>query len=198
MLQWATIRRGRRPLRLTSTEQKRSDNLPLQTRDVGISAWDSSSTLNGDKDESLLDEKTSPEPQVTEAASFRDDEPLKERHAPWFGDWWMWELFGIFGSAATLIAIVVILAKHNRAQQPEWKHASLNSLVSGLSTLAKVFTLFPTTRALGQMKWIWFASENRKLSDLAIFDAASRGATGSVELLWSLRGGSVDLLLSSH
>ncbi|KAF9632425.1 hypothetical protein BFW01_g3287 [Lasiodiplodia theobromae] len=154
MLQWAALRRGRLPLRLASTEQKHIDNLPLQTRDVNISAWDSSSTLNGDKDESLLDEKKSPVSQVTETISLRDEEPLKKRHASWLGDWWIWELFGIFGSAATLIAIVVILAKHNRAEQPEWKHASLNSLISGLSTLAKVFTLFPATRALSQMKWI--------------------------------------------
>jgi hypothetical protein len=37
------------------------------------------------------------------------------------------------------------------------------------------------------LKWVWFAKRARPLSDLKVFDNASRGIYGSVELVWALR-----------
>jgi len=43
-------------------------------------------------------------------------------------------------------------------------------------------------KGLGQLKWVWFAEEERQLADLETFDNATRGLTGSAKLLWRLRG----------
>ena len=102
--------------------------------------------------------------------------------------WWLWEAIGVLGSAASLNGIAVILSKYDEKEQPHWQRMSLNTLISWLSTLAKVCVLVPISRGLGQLKWLWFVEEGRALSDLRVFDAASRGVVGSAELVWRLKG----------
>lgn len=42
--------------------------------------------------------------------------------------------------------------------------------------------------AISQSKWLWYRqSEPRRLQDLELFDQASRGPWGSLELLFRLR-----------
>jgi hypothetical protein len=101
---------------------------------------------------------------------------------------WGLETAGVIVSAVIIIAIVAILRKYNRCQQQDWKHVSLNSLISWLSTLAKACVIFSVSQGLGQLKWVWFSKRSRLLSDLDVFDSASRGATGSVFLLWLVKG----------
>ncbi|KAJ5504972.1 hypothetical protein N7463_007846 [Penicillium fimorum] len=101
---------------------------------------------------------------------------------------WILEAVGILVSAATTIAIVVILRKYNGHEQQDWKHVSLNSLISWLSTIAKACVLFSISQGIGQLKWVWFADQSRPLSDLDTFDSASRGVTGSATLLWLVKG----------
>jgi hypothetical protein len=103
-------------------------------------------------------------------------------------DYWMWELFGAVGSAVALIGIVITLRVFDGKRQPSWQGVSLNSVISWISTIAKVFVLMPITSGLGQLKWVWFAKGKQPLSDLQIFDSATRGISGSVQLLWRLKG----------
>lgn len=103
-------------------------------------------------------------------------------------DYWVWEFFGAVGSAVALIGIVIILRVFDGKRQPSWDGVSLNSIISWISTIAKVFILMPITSGLGQMKWVWFSGRKRPLSDLQIFDSASRGISGSATLLWRLKG----------
>ncbi len=42
-----------------------------------------------------------------------------------------------------------------------------------------------TAEALSQLKWLWYRQQHR-LSDIEVFDKASRGAYGSLKLLWGL------------
>ncbi|KAK1238249.1 hypothetical protein MKX08_002828 [Trichoderma sp. CBMAI-0020] len=118
-------------------------------------------------------------------------------------DYWSWELFGVLGSAAILVGIAVILDRYDGKRQPSWQHVSLNSLISWLSTAAKFCLLVPITRGLGQLKWVWLAEKERRLSDLEEFDSASRGIAGSAKLLWRLKGlhfaaiGSLTLILAA-
>lgn len=65
---------------------------------------------------------------------------------------------------------------------------AVNSVISWLSTVAKILVLLPITRGLAQLKWVWFAQEARQLKDMDAFESASRGLTGSVMLLWKLKG----------
>lgn len=103
-------------------------------------------------------------------------------------DYWVWELFGAVGSAVALIGIVIILRVFDGKRQPSWEGVSLNSVISWISTIAKVFILMPITSGLGQLKWVWFSERKKPLSDLQIFDSATRGISGSAQLLWRLKG----------
>jgi hypothetical protein len=103
-------------------------------------------------------------------------------------DYWVWEFFGAVGSAVALIGIVIILRVFDGKRQPSWDGVSLNSVISWISTVAKMFILMPVTSGLGQLKWAWFVGRKRPLSDLQIFDSASRGISGSAKLLWKLKG----------
>lgn len=53
--------------------------------------------------------------------------------------------------------------------------------------------MFPVSGAISQAMWIWFSnkkkngSSNSQLGDVEIFDGASRGAWGSILLLWRLK-----------
>ncbi|KAL4915650.1 hypothetical protein BDW62DRAFT_219218 [Aspergillus aurantiobrunneus] len=98
-----------------------------------------------------------------------------------------WDKLGLGLALAILIAIIVILRVYNGKQQPSWKWISLNTLLSWLSTVGKGCIVFPLSTGLSQLKWVWFSQRKRPLSDLRVFDNASRGIYGSAELLWALR-----------
>ena len=110
------------------------------------------------------------------------------RASSFLEDWWFWELLGLLLSAGALAAIVGLLAHYDNRPQPLWRHVSLNTVVSWLATVAKFMAMIPLTRGLGQLKWDWFASGERRLVDMRTFDSASRGPTGSVRLLLSHGG----------
>ncbi|KAJ5394216.1 uncharacterized protein N7487_011857 [Penicillium crustosum] len=101
--------------------------------------------------------------------------------------WWGWDILGLVLALAILIAIIVILRVYDGKQQPSWRWISLNTLLSWLSTVGKGCIAFPISAGLSQLKWVWFAQRKRPLSDLRVFDGASRGIYGSAELLWALR-----------
>ncbi|KAE8420070.1 hypothetical protein BDV36DRAFT_293719 [Aspergillus pseudocaelatus] len=101
--------------------------------------------------------------------------------------WYVWEVLAVILSAATLIAIIVILTKFDQQPQPTWGHVSLNSVISWLSTISKGCVLYAISEALGQLKWVWFAQGTRPMTNLRAFDSASRGFYGSGELIWTLR-----------
>ncbi|KAI9375755.1 hypothetical protein BJX61DRAFT_78033 [Aspergillus egyptiacus] len=65
---------------------------------------------------------------------------------------------------------------------------SLNSLISWLSTIFRACIIVSTSEALGQLKWVWFAQEQaRPVHELRVYDSASRGLYGAMELIWALR-----------
>lgn len=101
--------------------------------------------------------------------------------------WWGWDILALSFALAVLVAIIVILCVFDGKEQPNWRYISLNTLLSWLSTVGKACILFPASATLSQLKWVWFAERKRPLSDLRVFDSASRGIYGSAELLWALR-----------
>ncbi|OJJ98496.1 hypothetical protein ASPACDRAFT_1857753 [Aspergillus aculeatus ATCC 16872] len=104
-------------------------------------------------------------------------------------DDWILEAVALIVSAGSIVAIAAILNHYDGQQQPDWPRVSLNSVISWLSTIASAGLMFALTNSLGQLKWVWFARQKKRLSDLKPFDSASRGGVmGSLELLWLLRG----------
>jgi hypothetical protein len=76
-------------------------------------------------------------------------------------DWWIKELLSLLCSLGSLIAIVVVLAEHDK--KPSHNLAagvSLNTYLAVFATIAKAGLMYPVMSCIGQLKWIWFSKEN--------------------------------------
>lgn len=97
------------------------------------------------------------------------------------------ELAGVVVSAGLLATMLALLSVYDHHPQPSWPHISLNAVISTLSTLSKASLIFSLGESLGQLKWVWFSQQKRPLLHLRLFDSASRGAWGSLRLVWHQR-----------
>ena len=103
-----------------------------------------------------------------------------------FIDWWMGELLAILLSIIALFTIIYVLFKYDGHNLPSLPHnIPLNFVVSSLAAVSKSSLLFAVASALGQFKWLWMFSQQRRLQDLQVFDDASRGPLGASRLLAS-------------
>lgn len=116
---------------------------------------------------------------VTEAA--------RQRPPGVWAQWWV-EMANCVLMIGMLFAIVGILAAHSGRPLPEWPFAaSINTVVSILSTVLKTCAALILAEGVGDLKWRWFR-QRRSLHDLVVFDGASRGPWGCVRLLAAPRG----------
>jgi hypothetical protein len=102
-------------------------------------------------------------------------------------------------------SIIAVLSMWQDQPLSKWPlPVSINVIISILSAIFKASLILPVSEGISQLKWIWFASGRRPLSDLDVFDRASRGSWGSFRLLtaavWgpfrSQQGGSPRVLAS--
>ncbi len=106
-------------------------------------------------------------------------------------DWWLWELSSWLLAAISIIVMIAVLGHYDNKVPPKLTYgATLNTLISVLTTALKVSLLFPVAEAIDQLKWLWFGTCNRQ-SDFGCFDEASRGPFGAVLLLARMKGRSV-------
>lgn len=109
---------------------------------------------------------------------------LQSQTHPFWGASWTLEILGCLTSILFLVAIIVVLFKFDGRPMPDWPYGiTLNALISVLSTVMKATMAFVLAESLAQLKWSWFRRGN-KLSDLALLDAASRGAMGALVVLF--------------
>ncbi|KAL8914965.1 MAG: hypothetical protein Q9171_000592 [Xanthocarpia ochracea] len=102
--------------------------------------------------------------------------------------WWAVELVAFVASLACLIAIALVLNHYDGQARPDWPHnITLNSVLSWFTTLFKANLLVPIAACFGQANWIHYHSHFRPLADVAVYDAASRGPLGAIQLLWHLK-----------
>ncbi|ETS80123.1 hypothetical protein PFICI_07652 [Pestalotiopsis fici W106-1] len=101
---------------------------------------------------------------------------------------WMWELLA---SAFSLlcIAIVVIVLKYEDGKRLDGWALMIgpNAVISFITTLAKSSCLLVLAEVIGQLRWIYFAGAPRVLNDLHLFDLASRGPWGALELMFRMK-----------
>ncbi|KAL8999341.1 MAG: hypothetical protein Q9169_001767 [Polycauliona sp. 2 TL-2023] len=104
-------------------------------------------------------------------------------------DWWLWEVIEACTSIVALAVIVIILFIYDGSSLPDWPSVfTINSVISFLSTISKLSTVAAASAAVSQCKWLWYRqAEPRWLQDLQLFDDASRGPLGALQLLYSLR-----------
>lgn len=96
-------------------------------------------------------------------------------------------------------ALVFVLHFYDGQEAPKFGSAfgaslTLNTVTAILSTAAKAALLYPVAECVGQLKWIWFSQDYRQLQDMSMFENASRGIRGGLELLWKTRLGTFAVL----
>jgi hypothetical protein len=119
----------------------------------------------------------------------RQSSTTSSRHsrAEVFSIWWL-EMICSAIFCGALVAIVATIYSYEGRPLPEWPyHLTINTLIAIYVVILKAALLLVTAQGLGQLKWRWF-DRVRPLSDLTSFDDASRGAWGSLSLLWTLKG----------
>jgi hypothetical protein len=105
-------------------------------------------------------------------------------------DSWTSEVLALLVGFAAVAAIIGVLARYNGRALPEWPYdITLNALIALLATVANATMSVSISSGLSQSKWIRFGQAERPLSDMEIFDDASRGSWGAVKLLATARGG---------
>ncbi|RPA97980.1 hypothetical protein L873DRAFT_1689383 [Choiromyces venosus 120613-1] len=92
-------------------------------------------------------------------------------------------------SGIMLAAMVLLLLKYESKPVPDWKSITMNSALSWLGVFWKFSLMMVVAECIGQMKWILFGTEKRKLSDLDLIDSASRDPLGALNWMLRFRGG---------
>ncbi|KAL3476224.1 hypothetical protein BJX99DRAFT_258739 [Aspergillus californicus] len=103
-------------------------------------------------------------------------------------DYWILETLSCVASMAALGGIIGFLARFNGQALPDWPYGmSINSVLSWLVQAMTALLLIPISSCLGQAKWLGFRNAERPLTDINMYEFASRGVPGSTALLWQLR-----------
>ncbi|KAH7081066.1 hypothetical protein FB567DRAFT_595379 [Paraphoma chrysanthemicola] len=117
--------------------------------------------------------------------------PRKARQSSTFvnrlSDWWWWELGSVVLSLACFIAIVVTLLIIQDKALSSWHSAiAPNALISTLATVSKASLMLAVAACISQIKWLYLRNSTRSLHDMQVFDDASRGPLGALELIMRL------------
>lgn len=100
---------------------------------------------------------------------------------------WEWEFAACLLVLATPIILFATLYPHHGQPLPQWPFKlSINSLISVYTLVLKAAIGVILTSCIGQLQWMWF-SETRPLTDMLLFDNATRGADGALGLIWRQR-----------
>jgi hypothetical protein len=100
-----------------------------------------------------------------------------------FRDWWV-ELLAAILLIVDFSVLVAVLRAYQGAPLPKWPLGlSFNTALSVLGAIFRGPVLFIAAEGIGQLKWQWL-SKQRPLSDLTVYDGATRGPWGSTKLLW--------------
>lgn len=91
-------------------------------------------------------------------------------------------------SVVAMAAVIIVLELYNGKSLSEWRYPiTFNTLVAVFSTVSNASAMIAVQECLGQLKWIWFAQDSRKLADFSVFDSASRGLWASLLILGKAR-----------
>ena len=100
---------------------------------------------------------------------------------------WLWELAALAICTTSLLAMIAVVSI-SRGNPPHIfpLGIGLNALIAIFSTIMKTTMLFCTAESISQSKWIWFR-QSRRLSDVQLYDEASRGLWGALMILGGIR-----------
>lgn len=102
---------------------------------------------------------------------------------------WQWEFGACAFSVGCLATIVGVLAAYQNKSLSHWTFVlgiSINTLIAILSTFSRTALMVPVASCISQLKWIHLVGGSRSLQEVQVFEDASRGPWGSLELIWKL------------
>lgn len=117
------------------------------------------------------------------------DKRQRRRWARWIADGWLVETACTILGIVFIVSLCIVLRAYEGEPVPSFGTAlgatlTLNTIVAIISTCAKAAFLLPVAECISQLKWCHFEKDYQPLTDLGIFDRASRGTVGGLELLW--------------
>lgn len=105
---------------------------------------------------------------------------------------WAWEISASILSIACMASVVGVLFYEQDKPLNKWglgqTYLSPNVVVSFLGTLGKSACLVVVAESVSQLKWLHFHKRSQELNDLQLFDAASRGPWGALQLVFRKHG----------
>ena len=102
--------------------------------------------------------------------------------------WWIFEILALLFSFGSFCALFIVLIVYNDRPLDDWHPGiTLNAIVAISSTISQSALIPLLASCISQLKWIYYHGESgRRLLDFQLFDSASRGPSGALNLL--LRG----------
>ncbi|KAF6802931.1 hypothetical protein CSOJ01_11256 [Colletotrichum sojae] len=170
-----------------SSRDGRTEHIPIVRNPVAAPARPQEYSPDTDKGRSLKPYFSTAETFSTEASPVQESSQNK---GPVKSIWSIWalELASLVLSLVFFAIIVVVLDRFNGRDLPTWPlKITLNSFLSLFTTLTKAAMLVPVCAAISHLQWVWFRGRGKSLYDFYLIDQASRGAWGSVVLLWRFR-----------
>lgn len=123
------------------------------------------------------------QPRITQTAWYNRDRHKKNERAYS----WTWELLALGVSAASMVAMIILLHWADNKPLLEWKFfLSLNAVISILGALCKAPFGFVIGSCLSQAKWNWFKKKSGTLETYGKIDSASHGPLGSISLAYHI------------
>lgn len=114
---------------------------------------------------------------------------------------WLWEISASILSLACMAAVIGVLMYEDGKPLRQWglgdNYLSPNVVVSFLGTLAKSSCLLAVAEILSQLKWLHFHKNPQNLSDIQLFDDASRGPWGAIKLVLRRSPGTILTICAS-
>ncbi|KAL2012473.1 hypothetical protein VTN00DRAFT_5191 [Thermoascus crustaceus] len=119
----------------------------------------------------------------------KNDRQRKKKPSPVGSIGWTTEVIASIVAIVSFAVEIWVLRRYEGQPQTAWPYSTitLNGFVALLSTITRSSLMLVVASALSQGKWLHFARQKKqKLRDLHLFDQASRGVWGSLELLCRL------------
>lgn len=153
---------------------------------IHLDSWESNSNYDpGNGDRSQIDEAPSPPAAYPESGPERSQLSFKNLTKNW-----VWECVAVSFSVLCMVAIAIIALSIDGIWLPQW-HLDLqpSTVISILTTASQSSLMFSVAEIIAFSKRFYFKASPRPLKELDVFDSASRGPLGSLNLLWPGRSG---------
>jgi hypothetical protein len=112
---------------------------------------------------------------------------------------WYKEILWLILSVVSLIALAIFLDHYDGQPLPRLpSEITLNTILAIMSTICRASFVEPAMQSIAQLKWIWYKRRPRPLRDFEIFDKASRGPGGSLQLVFSTKAWYVTTLFPTE